>query len=355
MSVLSGSGVVVHQRRRELDAIDEYSLHLVAAMGASGIETRYLPNGLAPLLQDSAEPSWILLQYNPNSYGRSGFAPSLVRDLRRVRHRSQAPLLVMVHEAWLDMTDAKSTLVGGWQRAQLRALLRLADAVMTSTETLARRIGGGAVHVPVAANITPVSTSPGAARERLSLNRRLTVTLFGRGHPSRALDHAEAAIAALADAHGKDQLMVLNLGAGAPRLRLPDRVAVRNPGRLEADELSFHIWASDLVLLPFSDGVSTRRGTLMAALAHGRPVLGLRGRNTDAVLADAPDALALTPAGDPHAFSCAAVELTNDAARLHAIGDAGRRLYESRFDWPVLARSVASVLQATTANGSVRR
>jgi glycosyltransferase involved in cell wall biosynthesis len=355
MAVLRGSGVVVYRRRREIDAIDEYSLHLVEAMGASGIETRYLPNGLAPLLQDSAEPSWILLQYNPHSYGRSGFAPSLVRDLRRVRYRSRAPLLVMVHEAWTEMTDAKSTLVGGWQRAQLRALLRLADGVMTSTETLARRIGGCAVHVPVAANITPISTSPGAARERLGLNGRLAVTLFGRGHPSRALDHAEAAIAALADAHGKDQLMVLNLGAGAPRLRLPHGVAVRNPGRLEADELSIHMWASDLVLLPFSDGVSTRRGTLMTALAHGRPVLGLRGCNTDAVLADAPDALALTPAGDPHAFSRAAVELASNPGRLHALGHAGRRLYESRFDWPVLARSVASVLQATTTNGSGRR
>jgi UDP-glucose:(heptosyl)LPS alpha-1,3-glucosyltransferase len=352
MSVLKGSGVVVHQSRVQIDAIDAYSRHLVETMSASGIETRYLPNGLAPLLKDPAEPSWILLQYNPYSYGRSGFAPGLVRDLRRVRSRSQAPLLLMVHEAWLDMTDAKSSLVGSWQRSQLWALLRLADGVMTSTEALARRIGGGTVHVPVAANITPISTSPRAARERLGLNGKLAVALFGRGHPSRALDHAEAAIAAIADAHGGDQLIVLNLGAGAPPLRLPHGVAVRHPGRLRADELSFHLWASDLVLLPFSDGVSTRRGTLMAALAHGRPVLGLRGCNTDAVLADAADALALTPAGDPHAFSSAAVELTRDPERLRTIGDAGRRLYESRFDWPILAQSIASVLAATTPNES---
>jgi glycosyltransferase involved in cell wall biosynthesis len=125
---------------------------------------------------------------------------------------------------------------------------------------------------------------------------------------------------------------------------------VRDPGRLEADELSVHLWASDLVLLPFTDGVSTRRGTLMAALAHGRPVLGLRGCHTDAVLAEAPDAVALTPAGDRHAFSCAAVELAGDPGRLRATGDAGRRLYESRFDWPVLAQSVASVLRAIQTN-----
>jgi glycosyltransferase involved in cell wall biosynthesis len=107
-----------------------------------------------------------------------------------------------------------------------------------------------------------------------------------------------------------------------------------------------HLWASDLVLLPFTDGVSTRRTTLMAALAHGRPVLGLRGDNTDSVLAAAPDALALTPVGDTVAFSRAAVELTRDPHRLRALGDAGRHLYETRFDWPVMAERVTTVLES---------
>jgi UDP-glucose:(heptosyl)LPS alpha-1,3-glucosyltransferase len=354
-SVLSGGGAVVHRARAEIDAIDQYSRHLVEAMGADGIETRYLANGLTQLLADPDAHSWILLQYNPFSWGRSGFAPGLVGDLRRVRSRSRAPILLMVHEAWLTMTDAKSIVLGSWQRAQLRALLVLVDGVMTSTEKLAREIGGRAVHLPVAANIIPVATSPAKAREQLGLNGKLAIALFGRGHPSRALDHAEAAIGALVDAHGAERLMVLNLGAGAPRLRLPDGVAVRDPGELAAGELSLHLWASDLVLLPFTDGVSTRRGTLMAALAHGRPVLGLCGRHTDAMLADASDAMVLTPAGDPHAFSRAAVELSGDPVRLSAVGDAGRRLYESRFDWPVLAQSVAAVLEETATNGSAVR
>lgn len=353
--MLSGRGAVVHRARRGIDAIDQYSRHLVRAMGADGIETRYLANGLTRLLAEPDEHSWILLQYNPFSWGHAGFAPGLVRDLGRVRSHSGAPLLLMVHEAWLTMTDAKSILLGSWQRAQLRALLALADGVMTSTERLATEIGADAVHLPVAANITPVSASPGVARERLGLNGNLVVALFGRGHPSRALDHAEAAIAALAAVHGARRLTVLNLGAGAPCVRLPGGVAVHNTGRLEADELSLHLWASDLVLLPFSDGVSTRRGTLMAALAHGRPVLGLRGRNTDAVFADAPDAVVLTPAGDPDAFSRAAVELSCDPGRLRAIGDAGRRLYESRFDWPVLAKGVAQVLEEASMNGYAKR
>jgi glycosyltransferase involved in cell wall biosynthesis len=345
MSADDDAGVVVYRARAGIDAIDQYSRRLVEAMATAGIEARYIPDGFMSVLA-AAPPSWVLLEYNPFVYGRAGFAPRLLLDVARFRHRLPVPLALMVHEAWVDMNDAKSSLVGLWQRAQLRALLRAADRVMTSTEALAREIGHGAIHVPVGANILPISTSHEAARARLGLDGKLAVALFGRGNPGRALDHAEAAIAALADAHGADRLTILNLGADAPALRVGPGVVVASPGRLPADELSVRLWASDIVLLPFHDGVSTRRTTLMAALAHARPVLGLLGRNTDALLAGARDALALTPAGDRSAFSRAAIELTCDPHRMRSIGAAGRRLYETHFDWQHTVRQVVAVVDS---------
>ena len=349
------AGVVVYRMRGGIDAIDEYSRRLVAALNAGGIAARYTAGGLPPVLGDSAEPPWVLLQYNPFSYGPRGLAPGLLHDVWRMRRRSRTRLAVMVHEAWIDMNDAPSTLIGLWQRAQLRALLRVADRVMTSTQALADELGGGAVHVPIASNITPVPTSPRAARSRLGIEGKLAVALFGRANPARALDYAEAAIAALVDALGADKLAILNLGADAPALKVPSGVEVHNSGRLPPDEVSVHLWASDLVLLPFTDGISTRRGTLMAALAHGRPVLGLDGRNTDMLLADAGGAVALTPVGDRSSFSRAAVELSGDPERLRAIGEAGRRLYDSRFDWAVTARSVGAVLETLSRGASNRQ
>jgi glycosyltransferase involved in cell wall biosynthesis len=354
MSLTPGTGVVVYRARGGIDAIDDYSRRLAAAMSSSGNEAQYIPEGLAPVLASSGQPSWVLLQYNPFRYGRSGFAPGLLRDVLRLRRHSRSHLALMVHEAWIDMTDPKSIVIGVWQRAQLRALLSFADCVMTSTQALARELGPGTIHVPVAANITPVSASPSTARERIGVSDRLVIALFGRANPGRSLDYAEAAIAALATVHGH-RLIVLNLGADAPALRVPPGVEVRSPGKLSAADLSFHLWASDLVLLPFRDGVSTRRTTLMAALAHGRPVLGLLGHGTDTLLGGAEDALVLTPAGDLSAFSRAAVELTSNPQRLRAIGEAGQRLYESHFDWPVMARSVASLLATGTANTSGSR
>ena len=107
--------------------------------------------------------------------------------------------------------------------------------------------------------------------------------------------------------------------------------------------------ASDLVLLPFVDGLSTRRSTLMAALAHGRPVLALVGKNTDRVLLDAPGAVALTPVGDRAAFALVAVELLRKPGLRAELGDRGRRLYEERFAWPVTGRRMVQILSGMAA------
>jgi glycosyltransferase involved in cell wall biosynthesis len=378
MPARAASGVVVYRRTggpSEIDAIDEYSRRLVEALGEIGVDARYEPGGLAAVVAPgyfgmklgyrprniprwvavprprvhasavapSPKPPWVLLQYNPFRYGRAGFAPGLIRDAARLR-RAGVPLALMVHEPWVDMQDPKSILIGSWHRAQLRALMRMAEAVMTSTESFARELGHGAVHVPVGTNITPVAADQSEARAQLGLDGALTVALLGRAHPSRALDHAEAAIAALARAHGPDGVAVLNLGADAPPLRVPVGVAVRAPGQQSESEMSLALTASDLVLLPLVDGVSTRRTTLMAALAHGRTVVALAGERTDALFADATDAVALAPVGDPGAFARAAVSAAEDPERRRSMGNAGRRLYAASFDWPVLAGRVASVL-----------
>ena len=134
---------------------------------------------------------------------------------------------------------------------------------------------------------------------------------------------------------------MLNLGAGAPALSAQEGVRIDTPGRLAEHELSLHLSTADLCLLPFTDGVSTRRTTLMAALAHGLPVLGLDGRGTDSVLTRHPDAIVLTATGDRACYARAAVELGADRMALRARGEAARRLYEEQFDWPVVADRVS--------------
>jgi len=338
------SGLVVYRDTGGVDAIDEYSRRLVAAFVEQGTPAQYVAEGLSAARRRGGDPAWVLLQYNPFSYGRRGIAPGLLRDAAALRRRSGTRFAVCVHEPWTYVYDWRSALMAAAHRAQLPALLALADVVLAVTEELARRLGRDTIHVPVGSNLTAVALSPRAARERLGIGSEVVVALFGTNHPSRALDHAEAAIGALATSRGADAVRVLNLGRDAPPLEVPAGVAVDAPGRLEARELSVRLRASDIVLLPFADGLSTRRTTLMAALAHGLAVAGLRGAGTDSVLTGHPEALVLTPAGHPAVYANAVVELAADPARLRTMGEAGRRLYEQHFDWPVLAHRVSSAL-----------
>jgi len=352
MSALDGAdrgGLVVYRAAPGVDAIDEYCRRLVAALCAEGSQAYYVAGGLTAARRTAGAPPWILLQYNPFAYGRAGFAPGVVPDALALRHRTGAPLAVMVHEAWVDMDDLRSTLIGTWQRLQLRSLLRFADMVMTSSEALAAELGRGAVHVPVASTITPPAASQEQARRQLGLAEGLHVALFGRANASRALDYAERSIAAIAAAPCGRELTVLNLGADAPPVRAPAGVTVVTPGRRSPAELSLWLSAGDMLLLPFTDGVTTRRTTVMAALAHGRAVVGLHGPRTDRVLFEHPEALTLTPVGDHAALAAAAVQLAGDPGRLRRSGEAARRLYVERFDWPVIARHVRSALEPLAA------
>jgi glycosyltransferase involved in cell wall biosynthesis len=339
----SGPGIVVYRKTHAMDAIDEHSRRLVRALVHAGHPASYVPDGLPAARRVADTPPWILLQYMPFSYGRWGFAPGIVRDAMAIKRASGALLGVMVHEAWVAMDTWRTSLMGAYQRMQLRSLLVLADVVAASTESFARLFGARAVHLPVGSNISPIAMSRDAARKELGIEDELVIALFGTSNPHRMLEHSETALTALVAERGADKIRVLNLGAGARALRVPQELDVLTPGGLPADDVSRHLRASDLLLLSFSDGVSTRRGTLMAGLAHGLPVVAVRGVSTDDVLLRHPDAITLTPVGDQRAFAQAVLDITSDPERLMRAGRAGRALYSTHFDWPVAAERLMTV------------
>ncbi|MEJ7786534.1 MAG: glycosyltransferase [Solirubrobacteraceae bacterium] len=340
---------MVYRKSAPVDAIDEYSRRLVNALCDSGVPTDYVADGLSSARRRVVNPRWILLQYNPFSYGRWGFAPGLIAEALAFRLRMRVPLAISVHESWVDTDDPgrarwRSMLMGTYQHAQLASLMRVADVVIAATQALVRKLGHDAIHVPVGSNLTPVPMTRMDARLRLKLGGQVVVCLFGRGHPSRALEYASAAINLLAEARGPDAVKVLNLGLEAPELEVSRAISMDTPGHLEADELSVRLRASDILLLPFTDGLSTRRTTLMAGLAHELPVVGLCGPGTDDILSESREALTLTPVGDIGAFARATLELANDPNRLRASGEAGRTLYTKNFDWPIAAQRVRAAL-----------
>jgi glycosyltransferase involved in cell wall biosynthesis len=112
-------------------------------------------------------------------------------------------------------------------------------------------------------------------------------------------------------------------------------------GALPAGEVSRHLQACDLLVQPYPDGATTRRGSLMASLAHGVATASTLGRLSEPVWAET-GCLALAPADDPAALVRAAEAVLASPATRAQLGALGRRVYGERFSWE---RTVKTLLR----------
>lgn len=105
---------------------------------------------------------------------------------------------------------------------------------------------------------------------------------------------------------------------------------LRTAESLASGEVPAALRACDVVVQPYPDGVTTRRTSVMAALANSCAVVTTDGALTEAVWRGG--GVALAPAGDAAAIGAATARLLRDPAARSALGASGRRLYEARFD-----------------------
>jgi glycosyltransferase involved in cell wall biosynthesis len=86
------------------------------------------------------------------------------------------------------------------------------------------------------------------------------------------------------------------------------------------------------MLQPFPDGVSSRRTTVMAGIAHGRPVVTTSGPLTEPIWAES-GAVDLVPVAEVGQISRRVETLLADSSALVRLGAEGRALYERAFAW----------------------
>lgn len=103
------------------------------------------------------------------------------------------------------------------------------------------------------------------------------------------------------------------------------------PGTLQTAEVSSHLSACSLLLQPYPDGVTTRRTSVMAGMAHGVPVVTTSGELTEALWIES-GAVAMTPAGEWGQFVQEAERLLASPDNLDWVGRRGRELYTERFE-----------------------
>jgi len=156
------------------------------------------------------------------------------------------------------------------------------------------------------------------------------------------------AMALLRDA-GVDAVLVI-AGTGPERDRLETRAAaagvadrVRLPGFVPDEALEAYWELADLFV--FHSYFETFGLVLAEAMARGKAVVAARSTAIPEVVGDGTTGLLATP-GDARAFAAAIGALLDDPARRQALGEAGRRVAATRFQWPDVARRYEAVLGA---------
>lgn len=302
------------------------------------------------MLDEFDAPRRLLVQWVPHGYGYRSMNVWLCLWLwARARVRGDEVTLV-VHEPFLAFGEGsrRQDAVALVHRLMTIVLLSSARRVWTTIPEWARRLRPYALGRRVPFGWLPVpSTTPeavGSESEEVAAIRSCyapegttLVGHFGTYGVLVARPLSRLLPRLLSDNEG---CAVLLLGQGSVSMReellrsRPELASrVHAAGALPPEELSRHLAACDLLLQPYPDGVSARRTSAMAGLAHGLPVVTTKGALTEPLWEES-GAVALAHAGDDDALLGEVRKLLASREARARLSAAARTLYRERFDLP---------------------
>lgn len=299
--------------------------------GAFEVRTT-LPNGVVDAVRESA-PDAILWQYNPFSIGSRGLATG-AGDLA-VALAAVAPLTVFFHEIWFPrgVGGLRGAIWARVQRTQGQKVIAAAKACIVTTPERVEELHGRAWRVPVGTNIEPVDETKVASREALGIDPgAFVVAHLGSTGPGRDLGPMSAA------AREIGALLYL---AGDTGPDVPTGAHVRAPGREDPRRLSLALRAADVYVHSDPVGASAgRRTTLVAALAHGLPVVAYAGPQCAPELSGQITEVAR----DARDVADALVHLRDSPGERLRSGLRSRQIFDGYFSWRRIAEDVETVL-----------
>jgi hypothetical protein len=315
----------------------------------AGVTRHHLPRRFGPralrlldaALREASPGRTILVQYAPNAFGFRGVNLLFCGWLLRRRLRGD-DVRVMFHEpffyfAWERPWRNALALA---HRLMAMALLAASRVVYLSSESwrplLAPYAPAGAppmVRAPIPSTVPVVTDPPAVAVARRALGGGREGPIVGHfgtygTHIAPRLEMALAHVLAEVPA-----ATVVCLGRNArtfaATLRQKHPAFAPRVAAVHAESpaaLSVHLQACDLLIQPYPEGVTTRRTSMMAGLAHAVAIVTTHGRYTEPLWREA-DAPSAAPADDVPAFLRICALLATDVGRRRAAAAAGRRFY----------------------------
>jgi hypothetical protein len=304
-------------------------------------------------------PELVVVAYTPLAYAprTGGIAPAFTLWSRQLRRRHRCKAVLLAHEASLPLDahlqkrEFKLATLAAIQMLQFGSLATSFDVVLFSNAGTHRawtqrlpRLADRLHTIRICSNI-PYHASDDPRAELTASGSSVpspTILFFGTGHDSVLFDFVEEAFAAVLASEPNAGLVVV--GMSPEKLRrlhasLSDRGSrVQALGYVSAEQVSLWLQVATLVLAPLIEGVSARKGTVMAALQHGRAVVTTRGVHT---LEDiAWNDICLLTALDPRAFAATTVEALHDPELRATTERAARNEYEKHASASVTASMI---------------
>ncbi len=310
----------------------------------------------------SRGPRALLVQWVPHGFRRRAMNLGFCHWLEHLV-KSGDRLELMVHEPYLEAGEGswKQRLVAQVQHRMIRIVLDAASRVYMSIPAWERYLRPYSpstlemIWLPIPATVPVIH---GASTTAL-IRKRLASPEVILGHLGTYSERitsvlGPAVVAVLknvANSHvlllGKDgEQFADKLKASAPEVQ--NRITAA--GVLANEQLSAYLAACDLMLQPFPDGLSSRRTSLMNALAHGLPVVSNYGHLTEELWEQsAAVAVGATGTGPDLADIC--TRLSVDHQERKKLAATGNELYRSRFDWPNVLNLLRAPSEARAAAG----
>ncbi len=366
----------------ERDGVADYVRRLAAELRAAGPATEVLVAARAdePAGAVAVTPDWSLrnvrraaraldalgadvvhVQWAPSAYGWSGavgWLPALL----------QTPVVTTLHEhggwAWPGWVPPRlwPVVEGGGRYDRESGLLGPRSRALLVTNaghaaTVRARLHREPTLVPIGPNVPGPGVDAAGARARVRARLGLAdeiplLVFFGFVHPVKGVRELIDAVALLRDAGvhvhvevagGFASLALPGEEARSFRAEVEQRIAdrdvgdrVRLTGWVVGTEVSELLSAADAVVLPFTAGVTTKSGSLIAALEHGAPVLATVADAPDPALVDGVTVVVVPARRDPDAIAGAIRRLLDDPALAVAVARSGQEL-AARRSWPTIA------------------
>jgi glycosyltransferase involved in cell wall biosynthesis len=342
------------------DAVEEYCQYLSEALREHNfdfelVRVNWPEKGWRASLSDFQQKAgkwrgqWVFLQYTALAWSRRGFPFNFLRVIRALREAG-ARVGVVYHDGdpekgrrWIDKLRRAAQL-----RTMRRALLASELAVLTVPPQQLAWLASNqqrTVFIPVGANLP--ANAPIKSRQPGSAPAIAVFGVTGGEAGDRETEMIIEAVRLTAKQVGHLKLQVLGRHAELRETRLREGlrdwpVQLDVTGVIPAAEVTCRLCASD-VLLFLRGPISSRRGSAIAGIACGLPVIAYAGPETAAPITEA-GVMLVSPA-NAQEFAKALTRVLVDKPHHDALAARSQAAYQKHFSWPAIAARYAEALR----------